>query len=284
MARYSDRDYDRTYDPDYDRYRRRTDYAYGSSYNEPYRRSYRGSSEGRESDYDRYGQEGYYGSRYGSRYGTDYRDDYDYASRRYGSSSNEPYPGRDYDYDRDYGYGYTEPYSSYSERYPSGYRSRPTYGSHYGERYRRGYEGRGPEERGWWDRASDEVASWFGDEEAERRRRLDERRKLHRGRGPRGYRRSDQRIREDLSDRFTDDPYLDASDIDVIVNNCEVTMSGTVDSRLAKRRAEDIAEWVSGVTNVQNNLRVRTEGIGTRTETGTTTEATSAGRTKSAAT
>jgi hypothetical protein len=34
---------------------------------------------------------------------------------------------------------------------------------------------RGPrDERGFWDRASDEVASWFGDEEAERRRRQDQ--------------------------------------------------------------------------------------------------------------
>jgi len=31
-------------------------------------------------------------------------------------------------------------------------------------------------DRGWWDRASDEVSSWLGDEEAERRRRLDARR------------------------------------------------------------------------------------------------------------
>jgi hypothetical protein len=30
-------------------------------------------------------------------------------------------------------------------------------------------------ERGWFERAGDEVASWFGDEEAERRRRMDQR-------------------------------------------------------------------------------------------------------------
>jgi hypothetical protein len=32
------------------------------------------------------------------------------------------------------------------------------------------------DERGFWDRASDEVASWFGDDDAERRRRQDNRR------------------------------------------------------------------------------------------------------------
>lgn len=275
-TRYSDEDYDRAYDPDYDRYGRRADY--GTSRNEPYRRSYGRYSEGRESDYDRYGREGYYGNRYASRYGNDYRYDNDYARTR------GPYARSDYEYERDrYGYGYSEPYL-YSGRHPFDYYSGQTYGSRYGRGYRRDYQGRGPEQRGWWDRAGDEVASWFGDEEAERRRRMDELRRQHRGRGPRGYRRSDQRIREDLSDRFTDDPYLDASDIDVLVNNCEVTLSGTVDNRLAKRRAEDIAEWVSGVTNVQNNLRVRTEVWQRATTTEETTEATNAARTKSAAT
>jgi hypothetical protein len=42
------------------------------------------------------------------------------------------------------------------------------------DRYRRTYEDRSNEDRGFFDRAGDEVRSWFGDEEAERRRRLDE--------------------------------------------------------------------------------------------------------------
>ncbi|MBP2315656.1 BON domain-containing protein [Azospirillum soli] len=77
------------------------------------------------------------------------------------------------------------------------------------------------------------------------------------GLGPRGYTRSDERIREDVNDRLTDDPYVDASDIEVTVSGCEVTLSGTVDDRRAKRQAEDVAESVSGVRYVQNNLRVR---------------------------
>jgi hypothetical protein len=79
----------------------------------------------------------------------------------------------------------------------------------------------------------------------------------HRGRGPRGYVRSDARISEDVNDRLTDDPLIDASDIDVIVERGEVTLSGTVMSRPAKRHAEDIAESVSGVRHVQNNLRIQ---------------------------
>jgi len=114
-----------------------------------------------------------------------------------------------------------------------------------------------PNERGWWDRTSDEVASWFGDEEAERRRDMDARRQGDfRGRGPKSYTRSDDRIREDINDGLTDDYWLDAGDIDVDVNSGEVILSGTVDSRGDKRRAEDIAEGISGVKNVENRLRV----------------------------
>lgn len=140
--------------------------------------------------------------------------------------------------------------------------------------YSRDYGGRS-DDRGWLERAGDEIASWFGDEDAERRRRMDERRAgEHRGRGPRGYSRSDERIREDVNDRLTDDSYVDASDVDIAVSGGEVTLSGHVDSRTAKRRAEDIAESVSGVRHVQNNLRVRQPtGTGATMATGTSTAA-----------
>lgn len=80
-----------------------------------------------------------------------------------------------------------------------------------------------------------------------------------RGRGPRGYRRSDERIREDICDMLTDDPYLDASNIEVTVKDCEVTLSGTVNSREDKRRAEDLVEGISGVRDVHNTVRVSTQ-------------------------
>ncbi|HEX7947819.1 MAG TPA: BON domain-containing protein [Phenylobacterium sp.] len=82
----------------------------------------------------------------------------------------------------------------------------------------------------------------------------------HRGRGPKGYTRSDERIRDDLHDRLTYDSWLDATDIDVQVAQGEVTLSGTVASRDDRRRAEDLAETVAGVKHVQNNLRVGSLG------------------------
>ena len=84
----------------------------------------------------------------------------------------------------------------------------------------------------------------------------------HRGRGPRGYQRPDERILEDVSDRLTDDPHIDASEGEVRAENREVTLSGTVASRFEKRHAEDVAERASGVVHVQNNLRVRQAGAG----------------------
>jgi BON domain len=77
-----------------------------------------------------------------------------------------------------------------------------------------------------------------------------------RGRGPRGYRRSDERIREDACECLTQDDRLDASNIEVTVKDCEVTLSGSVNSRDEKRRAEDLIERLSGVKDVNNSLRV----------------------------
>lgn len=82
------------------------------------------------------------------------------------------------------------------------------------------------------------------------------------GKGPKGYVRSDERIREDVCDCLTDDPDLDATSIEVKVKNGEVTLSGTVDSREAKRHAEDLIDRVSGVKDVQNNLRVQQDDPG----------------------
>jgi len=78
----------------------------------------------------------------------------------------------------------------------------------------------------------------------------------HVGKGPSGYTRSDERIREDVCDRLTDDPYVDATHIEVSVQSGEVTLGGHVHRREDKRRAEDIVERVSGVRDVNNRLRV----------------------------
>jgi len=80
------------------------------------------------------------------------------------------------------------------------------------------------------------------------------------GRGPRNFKRSDQRIEEDINEQLTRHPTLDASDIEVTVQNCEVTLRGNVDRREAKRIAEDIADGVFGVKDVNNQIKVKQRG------------------------
>ena len=76
------------------------------------------------------------------------------------------------------------------------------------------------------------------------------------GRGPKGYRRADERIREDVSEELFRNPEIDASEIEIQAQNGEVTLTGKVENRHQKRLAEDIAERVSGVTDVHNQLKV----------------------------
>lgn len=78
----------------------------------------------------------------------------------------------------------------------------------------------------------------------------------YRGLGPKNYRRSNERIREDVCELLTLDDFIDASDVEIVVNEGVVVLSGTVRDRTAKRRAEAIAESVRGVIDVQNNLRL----------------------------
>lgn len=82
------------------------------------------------------------------------------------------------------------------------------------------------------------------------------------GRGPKNYKRSDDRITEDINERLTQHPEIDAWEIEIEVKNGEVTLRGTVDDRRAKRAAEDIAEQVSGVHQVHNQIRVEQQGAG----------------------
>lgn len=79
------------------------------------------------------------------------------------------------------------------------------------------------------------------------------------GIGPQGYKRSDERIMEDVNEMLTEAPDLDPSNITVEVHNGEVTLKGTVSDREDKRQAEDIAESCAGVKEVQNQLRVKRE-------------------------
>jgi hypothetical protein len=59
-----------------------------------------------------------------------------------------------------------------------------------------------------------------------------------------------------VNERLTADPRIDASDIDVRVQNGEVTLSGTVCDRRTRRMAEEIVEDLPGVRDVRMELKV----------------------------
>jgi osmotically-inducible protein OsmY len=149
-----------------------------------------------------------------------------------------------YDYERGYG-------DAGRQRYPEGRFGLPR---DRGERWEQRGREAGRETGDFFRRAGERVASWFGGGERERDWRGGGR--DFRGMGPKGYKRNDERISDEVHERLTDDPYIDASNVTIAVSGGEVTLSGTVEHRDAKHRAERIIEDVSGVSHVQNNLRV----------------------------
>lgn len=191
--------------------------------------------------------------------------------RDYRGYSDEDYPQYVERYKRsEYPETYRSAASGYmSEHVGSGggrrdYNQNMNGGNLYGDRYRTGWRNQRDyevgSERGFmseddYDRGTPRygMSSGYRDEYARRLNQSGQ----HRGKGPRGYKRADNRIEEDINDRLTDDSLVDASEVDVAVQNGEVTLTGTVDSREAKRRAEDIAESVPGVTHLENRIKVR---------------------------
>ncbi len=77
------------------------------------------------------------------------------------------------------------------------------------------------------------------------------------GKGPKGFKRSDEKIREEVCEALYRDNSVDASEIEVSVKDAEVILSGTVSERRMKRLAEDCADSVSGVSDVRNEIRVQ---------------------------
>jgi hypothetical protein len=104
------------------------------------------------------------------------------------------------------------------------------------------YDAYGSAQRGWYEGSQDAMRRSEGQ---------------FVGRGPRNYKRSDDRIEEDINERLTRHGMVDATEIEVNVQSGDVTLRGTVDSRQAKRIAEDIVDAVSGVKEVSNQLKVK---------------------------
>jgi osmotically-inducible protein OsmY len=233
-------------------------YGYGEDY-ERGRSGSPGRDYGHQSQGREYGQRGYQsqGREYGGQrdygypsqgrdYGQrGYPSGRDYGQRDFGSESQ----GRDYGYQGQGSRGYGSQ-GSQGHGYPQGDYGVSRHGIQGDYRERTGYGQRS----GYGETADydDDRSSMYGSDWQSRG--------SHRGKGPKNYTRSDERIREDLCERLTDDDSIDASGITIMVSEGVVTLDGSVAQRWMKHRAEDMAEACSGVKDVTNRLRVGSEG------------------------
>src|SRR5690606_5249763 len=78
----------------------------------------------------------------------------------------------------------------------------------------------------------------------------------HSGRGPRGYRRADESIADELHVVLTVHPETDATDVETAAANGEALLAGAVPDRATKRRIEDTAYRIAGVLDVNNLLQI----------------------------
>lgn len=249
-----------------------------------------GSGMGQGSSYlgSGYGQSGYQGSSYGqSGYGRGGQGSYG-GQGMYGGSQRFGGYGGSYGRERDEDFSYGRDYSRDRDR-DRGWWNR--------DYERQGFRGR-DESTDFWGRPvhqgeerslGERIGDFFrGDRDESRGRYEQQQWGRHRqdepglwekvkgaftGKGPKGYTRSDDRIREDINERLTYHPYIDATDIEVQVRDGEVTLTGMVDDRHSKRLAEDISEDVRGVKDVHNQIRVRAQaqqigGVGTTQTSG----------------
>ena len=111
-----------------------------------------------------------------------------------------------------------------------------------------------PDPRDEAPRAGERSRSWLGGAGGFFGARRDEAEAPRRRRGP-----SDRVLWAVIVERLEDERRLDLRDVEVVVQDGEVTLNGTVRRKEDKRRIEDVAD-IDGVRHVQNNLRVHERG------------------------
>lgn len=74
--------------------------------------------------------------------------------------------------------------------------------------------------------------------------------------GPKGYQRSDERMKEDISERLYAAYHVDSSEVTIDVRAGKVTLEGTVPSRHMKHAIEDMVDDCMGVVEIDNRIRV----------------------------
>jgi hypothetical protein len=257
--RYEGQDRYRFRNPDSDRRYTRPDYDSDLDIERPGQARFgsRGSSDyGREHDQEGSWQRPYRSQRFSDRYEGGNRMDSNRAQSDFGRGFS------DYNRQSDYGRGmsdYGRGMSDYGRGMSDYGRGMSDYGrgtSDYGRDWQVGGSGLGHADwnrygsgeqyqgQGWNRHSFDQQQTHFNDQK---------------NRWPKSYKRSDERLKDDIHEELIRHGRIDASDIEVQVKDGEVTLTGSVVSRQDKRIAEELAEKVLGVHDVQNQLRVHSQ-------------------------
>jgi osmotically-inducible protein OsmY len=165
----------------------------------------------------------------GERYGTEGRE-------HWGSSNQGPGMGQGYwgpRYENVGGQNRWQGYPGWRGNAGQDFSSYDRYGGYGGQTYGGQGYGQGPTGHGW----GQQRRQW---------------------RAPKGYTRSDERIREEVCDRLGME--FDARDVEVKVTDGEVTLTGGVRDRSEKYHMEELVEGLGGVKTVHNLLQVKREG------------------------
>lgn len=83
---------------------------------------------------------------------------------------------------------------------------------------------------------------------------------------PKGYTRSDERIKDDVCERLYHANDIDLADVTIESRNGTLVLDGTVPERRMKHRIEDIAEQCIGVSDIENRIRVSRSNDGVRAQ------------------
>lgn len=118
-------------------------------------------------------------------------------------------------------------------------------------------------ERSWLNdsRARDFVSAWDNESDEGVMRDEPGARPDFSGVGPKNYKRSDDAIEDEVFNRLTHHPDLDASDIEIEVKDTNVFLKGFVDNKFERRLAEDIVADVAGVGTISNELKFKQFGF-----------------------
>jgi|GEM_PF-3629468 len=76
------------------------------------------------------------------------------------------------------------------------------------------------------------------------------------GTTPKNFKRSDERIYDDICQKLSQEGHFDVSDVEIKVESGEVSLEGNIENRSDKHRIEMLVDSIMGVKDITNNLKI----------------------------